>query len=113
MPTPRVPLNKREYYALAQSAKGRTHENIAEDMGVSRVWVSSMMARVRAKLGVASNLEAVALHSRAETYIEVAKNLESLRREERTEDTPFDRFLTSEIRWLITHAGWAVPRKPE
>ena len=106
----RTPITDREYAILSSLAAGKTHEQVAEDVGVSRVWVSACMGKVRRKLRVSGNAEAVALWARSAALLEYAQVLEN-RRPGDGRDTPFDRFLVGEIRWLVTTAGWILPRR--
>jgi|SRR5687768_7317097 len=72
------PLSGRQRIVLKGICDGRTHTQIADELGIGRTMVGNMLIKsILPKLNVRRTYEACALYGRAQGFLEAAEYLES------------------------------------
>ena len=72
------PLSDRQRTILAMLAEGKTHSQVAAQLGMGRTMVANTLARsILPKLGCYRTIEAVARYVKAQTYQDAASYLEA------------------------------------
>lgn len=81
------PLNQRQIDVLDRIAQGMTHQEAADDLGVSRVCVSDNMGVAVAKMGAENSWGAVARWMRRQAFLDAADMIARFQVKEPSDDT--------------------------